>query len=75
MLLDDIIRFLRVIKLQLSGVSVPRAGPSPRAISVGVVVNESLPNYDVSLMTMQWGQFIDHDLTLTPVASLSKKSC
>ena len=54
------------------GISIPRAAPSPRAVSLGVVVNESLPNYDVTLMTMQFGQFLDHDITLTPTATLRK---
>lgn len=54
-----------------SGIGVPRSGPSPRLISTTVLANESLPHYANTLMVMQWGQFLDHDLILTPTASLS----
>ncbi|XP_046458190.1 chorion peroxidase-like [Daphnia pulex] len=40
--------------------------PSPRSISTAVLVNDSVPNPAVTLLAMQWGQFLDHDLTLTP---------
>ncbi|EFX68245.1 hypothetical protein DAPPUDRAFT_330268 [Daphnia pulex] len=40
--------------------------PSPCSISTAVLVNDSVPNPAVTLLAMQWGQFLDHDLTLTP---------
>ncbi|KAL6077150.1 Peroxiredoxin [Balamuthia mandrillaris] len=57
------------------GISVPRGGnptrlPSARAIS-NAVFNRAEPTTKekISLMTMAWGQLIDHDLTATPVTS------
>lgn len=45
--------------------------PSPRLISWKIVRNSSEPESDVSSgithMVMQWGQFLDHDLDLSPV--------
>jgi peroxidase len=46
--------------------------PSPRSISTAVLVNDSVPNPAVTLLAMQWGQFLDHDLTLTPTFKNSK---
>lgn len=55
--------------------SAPRiTDPSPRLVSVTVLVNDSRPTYDASLMTMQWGQFLDHDLTSTPTATTSNQT-
>ena len=52
---------------------LPRGGlnpsrlPSPRDISAKVHrVKETKENSIVSLMVMQFGQFLDHDITLTP---------
>ena len=45
----------------------PSALPSPRDISTavhGVQETESKP--PISVMVMQFGQFLDHDITLTP---------
>lgn len=42
--------------------------PSTRLISTTVTVNESVSDTEASLITMQWGQFLDHDLTQAPVA-------
>lgn len=52
------------IRLSESGGALP----STRLISTTVTVNESISENDASLMTMQWGQFMDHDLTQTPAA-------
>ena len=41
--------------------------PSPRLVSVNIHNDVSAPHVRYSLMMMQWGQFVDHDLTHTPV--------
>ena len=41
--------------------------PSPRLISVNIHNDVSAPHVRYNLMVMQWGQFIDHDITFTPV--------
>ena len=55
------------------GFSIPRGGmdpsnlPSPRDVSTTIIgVKETDPRPPISLMVMQYGQFLDHDLTLTP---------
>ena len=56
------------------GESLPRAGlqfsslPSARVVSVAVhqAQEEASSHEPVSLMVMQFAQFLDHDLTLTP---------
>ena len=59
-----------------SGVSVPRGQvseelgstlPSPRAISEALIADQNRPSADFTLMLMQWGQFLDHDITHTPL--------
>ncbi|XP_046655289.1 peroxidasin-like [Daphnia pulicaria] len=50
-----------ISKIRLSQSGAPL--PSARLITTTVTVNESVSNPDVSFMTMQWGQFLDHDLT------------
>ncbi|GLG99518.1 Peroxidasin [Gryllus bimaculatus] len=56
------------------GIGSPRAMsvtgkplPSPRLISVNVHPDTSRPHVRYSLMFMQFGQLLDHDLTHTPV--------
>lgn len=44
--------------------------PSPRLVSVNIHNDVSAPHVRYSLMMMQWGQFVDHDLTHTPVNRL-----
>ena len=41
--------------------------PSPRLVSVNIHNDVSAPHVRYSLMMMQWGQFVDHDITHTPV--------
>uniref|UniRef100_T1IHP0 Peroxidase n=1 Tax=Strigamia maritima TaxID=126957 RepID=T1IHP0_STRMM len=41
--------------------------PSARLISISVHSDSSRPHSRYTLMTMQFGQFVDHDLTHTPV--------
>ena len=64
------------------GVSLPRGGlasstlPSARAVSVAVhqgLEREKQTNISISLMVMQFGQFLDHDLDLT--ADQSRRCC
>lgn len=60
----------------VSAIRLSRTGsalPSTRLVSTTVTLNNSIPNYDASFMTMQWGQLLDHDLTLTPQFTISKK--
>ena len=68
----------------LEGVSMPRGGrdpsvlPSARSVSVAVHhVLENRPRPSVSHMVMQFGQFLDHDITLTsqPGDIRSLKTC
>ena len=39
--------------------------PSPRAVSAHVHRDEGLHDHAITIMTVAWGQAIDHDLTLT----------
>lgn len=41
--------------------------PSPRLISTNMHNDVSAPHVRYTLMVMQWGQFIDHDIIFTPV--------
>ncbi|EFX87542.1 hypothetical protein DAPPUDRAFT_221514 [Daphnia pulex] len=49
------------IRLAQSGAALP----STRLVSTTVTSNNSVPNNDATFITMQWGQFMDHDLTQT----------
>jgi peroxinectin, putative len=39
--------------------------PSPREVTLNLAHNIDAPDNIFTLMVMQWGQFLDHDLTLT----------
>ncbi|UYV81296.1 hypothetical protein LAZ67_20000683 [Cordylochernes scorpioides] len=60
------------------GVNLPRVSvdngplPSSRDVSGFVVEDRDRPNPVLNLVLMQWGQFLDHDLTLTGVSSDTK---
>ncbi|XP_014665270.1 PREDICTED: uncharacterized protein LOC106807453 [Priapulus caudatus] len=41
--------------------------PSPRVVSLGMHPTDSDLHGKVSVMVMQWGQFLDHDITHTPI--------
>ncbi|XP_042900763.1 uncharacterized protein [Parasteatoda tepidariorum] len=56
------------------GISAPRSVgasgrdlPSPRLVSTIVHYAIAAPHARYTLALMQWGQFVDHDLTLTPM--------
>uniref|UniRef100_A0A0P5ACT7 Double oxidase: two peroxidase domains n=1 Tax=Daphnia magna TaxID=35525 RepID=A0A0P5ACT7_9CRUS len=62
----------------LSAIRLAKSGnrlPSTRLISTKVTVNSSFFDYDASLITMQWGQFMDHDLTQTPQFPITGGCC
>ncbi|OQR66314.1 hypothetical protein BIW11_05001, partial [Tropilaelaps mercedesae] len=48
--------------------------PSPRAISTAMHYDIADAHRRYTLMVMQWGQFLDHDVTLTPVVEYPDKS-
>lgn len=53
------------------GIDAPRVGhggyplPSPRVVSAHLHRDEGLHDHAITIMTVAWGQAIDHDLTLT----------
>ncbi|KAI9560223.1 hypothetical protein GHT06_014237 [Daphnia sinensis] len=50
----------------VSSVRLAQSGaplPSTRLVSTTVLTNDTVTNNDAVLVTMQWGQFMDHDLT------------
>ena len=40
--------------------------PNPRVVSTAVHRDEQHDTRQFTMMVMQWGQFLDHDITLTP---------
>jgi len=48
--------------------------PSPRKISIKIHKDVSRPSSTITLMLMQWGQFLDHDLTATSTTRLFNHS-
>ena len=65
----------KTARICIAGVSVPRGQisesistlPSARAISEALIADLNRPSPDFTLMLMQWGQFLDHDITHTPL--------
>nr|CAD7570072.1 unnamed protein product [Timema californicum] len=57
------------------GVNTPRSTanngellPSARVVSVQFTTDADIPHENYTLLLMQWGQFLDHDLTHTPIS-------
>ena len=40
--------------------------PSPRAVSNAIHTASEADTKQFTMMVMQWGQFVDHDITSTP---------
>jgi len=57
-----------------AGVNSPRVAsngqdlPSARVISSQFATEADIPYDNYTLLIMQWGQFLDHDLTHTPIS-------
>jgi len=58
------------------GLETPRTKglPSARAVSTATISSQSKENKKYTLMLMQWGQFVDHDITHTPVVKGTEES-
>ena len=41
--------------------------PSSRQLSSALISHEDRPDNEFTLLLMQWGQFVDHDVTHTPL--------
>ncbi|XP_042871401.1 peroxidase-like [Penaeus japonicus] len=48
--------------------------PSPRSISSNVIVDRDARYDNFTILIMQWGQFLDHDITHTPITKGKDKS-
>lgn len=74
------VSFTATEALCVAGVNSPRVAatgrelPSPRLISTQFATERDAPSENYTLLVMQWGQFLDHDLTHTPI-SRGESSC
>ena len=41
--------------------------PSARSVSNAIISDNDNPSQGFTLLLMQWGQFVDHDITFTPL--------
>ncbi|CAL4066154.1 unnamed protein product [Meganyctiphanes norvegica] len=44
--------------------------PLPRTLSSNILIDNNKPDSQFTLSVMQWGQFMDHDLSLTPFEAM-----
>ena len=44
--------------------------PNARLISFTLAQDRDIPHHIQTVMLMQWGQFVDHDLTLTAISKI-----
>ena len=49
--------------------------PEPRKVSAAFHTSQEMPDQVHSLMTMQFGQFLDHDITFTPEVEEAEPLC
>ena len=49
--------------------------PSPRLVSLNVVLDRQETNNDLAHILMQWGQFIDHDVGISPILEIECPGC
>ena len=50
----------------MPGANVPATVPSPRLVSQMILNSKEKSSTKLTLMHFQWGQFLDHDITLVP---------
>jgi len=57
------------------GLATPRTTglPSARVLSTSLTSTQDKPDEKYTLMLMQWGQFVDHDITHTPTVKGTKE--
>ena len=59
----------------LDGESFRPPWPSPRFVSWSVFKGNPVKSDDFTLMVMQWGQFVDHDLDIAPIFEEDNCDC
>lgn len=55
--------------------AVPQELPTPRLVTSVVHRDADLPNHDLSILFMSWGQLLDHDMTRAAQPPSSIKCC
>ena len=53
----------------------PSRLPSARVVSISNIADVDRPEEGLTLAVMQWGQFIDHDLTHVPIFRFGEETC